>query len=214
MTCVSGQSLADIAEPSHQALSEAVTQYLKDHGDLCVGKPTWPRDLTAEQRQSNSNDAIQLPVLEHLGLVESKQIPASVAGGAATVPAQSSQPAASTEAVTRYSLTAKGQQYFLHKKRTVLGIHGQSLEQDADLCVASLSLDKVVKWSPPEQVKGHLQTIAQYTYHIKSADWMDDQEARKVFPVAARIIHGQGNLLMSVPVQLQDGKWLAVLPTQ
>ena len=41
-----------------------------------------------------------------------------------------------------------------------------------------------------------------------------DAEARKAFPVVDRIIRGQGNLLMSVNVQLQDGKWMPVLPGQ
>jgi hypothetical protein len=71
-----------------------------------------------------------------------------------------------------------------------------------------------VKWSPPEQAHGHLETMVRYTYHIKSANWMADAEARKAFPVVDRIIRGQGNLLMSVNVQLQDGKWMPVLPGQ
>ncbi|MDR3415242.1 MAG: hypothetical protein P4L83_03565 [Nevskia sp.] len=195
-----GPAYADTAQPSQQALTLAVKQYLTDHGDLCVGKSTWPRDLTAEDRQSYSNDAVQLPVLERLGLVESKEIPA--------------QAAASSAPVRRYSLTAKGRQYYLQKKRTTLDVHGQPVEQDADLCLASLSLDKVVKWSPPEQVHGHLETVVRYTYSIKSADWMTDPEAREAFPVVSRIIRGQNNLLMSVNVRLQDGRWMPVLPGQ
>ena len=85
---------------------------------------------------------------------------------------------------------------------------------DADFCVAHLTLDKVVKWSSPEQVHGHPQMLVRYTYRIKSADWLADPEARKVFPVVDRIIRGQGNLLMSVTVQQQDGRWVPVLPGQ
>jgi hypothetical protein len=80
--------------------------------------------------------------------------------------------------------------------------------------VAHLSLDKVVKWSPPEQVHGHPETVVRYTYHVRSADWMADPQARQVFPVADRIIRHQGNLLMSATVELQDGKWMPVLPGQ
>jgi hypothetical protein len=43
---------------------------------------------------------------------------------------------------------------------------------------------------------------------------MEDPEARKVFPVVDRIIRGQRNLLMTVNVRLQDGKWIPVLPGQ
>jgi hypothetical protein len=192
MACVAGVSQAGTAEPSHRALNRAVTHYLSDHGDLCVGKFSWPRIVTEEDRQAGSNDAVQLPVLERLGLVESTEISAPPA--------------------RRYSLTAKGRQYYLQKKRVTLGAHDQPAEHDEDLCVARLSLDKVVKWSPPEQQHGHLESVVRYTYQIKSADWMADPEARKVFPVVDRIIRGRGNLLMSVTVQLRDGRWIPVLP--
>jgi hypothetical protein len=223
-----GLAHANIAQPSQRALTSAVTQYLSDHGDLCVGKFTWPRVVTQEDRLAGTNDAVQLPVLERLGVVESTEIsapasatPASLAPAAAdaTVNAatQGSQPGAAAATVgtaTRYSLTAKGRQYYLQKKRVTLGAHDRPVEHDEDLCVAHLTLDKVVKWSPPEQAHDHLETMVHYTYHIKPANWMADAEARKVFPVVDRIIRGQGNLLMSVSVQLQNGKWMPVLPGQ
>ena len=195
-----GLAHANTTQPSQRALTGAVTQFLSDHGDLCVGKFTWPRVVTQQDQLAGTNDAVQLPVLERLGLVESTEIP---------VPA-----AATAETARRYSLTAKGRQYYLQKKRITLGAHDQPVEHDEDLCMAHLTLDKVVKWSPPEQAHGHLETMVHYTYHIKSAEWMADTEARRVFPVVDRIIHGQGNLLMSVNVQLQDGKWTPVLPGQ
>jgi hypothetical protein len=195
-----GATHANVAQPGERSLTSAVTQYLSGHGDLCVGKFTWPRVVTEEDRLAGTNDAVQLPVLERLGLVESTEI---------------SQPAAAGAAVARrYSLTAKGRQYYLQKKRITLGAHDQPVEHDKDLCVAHLTLDKVVKWSPPEQAHGHLETMVHYTYRIKSADWTADTEVRKVFPVVDRIIRGQGNLLMSVNVRLQDGKWMPVLPGQ
>jgi endonuclease/exonuclease/phosphatase (EEP) superfamily protein YafD len=63
-------------------------------------------------------------------------------------------------------------------------------------------------------VHGHPETVVRYTYHVKSVDWMADPQARQVFPVADRIIRHQGNLLMSATVELQDGKWMPVLPGQ
>jgi hypothetical protein len=223
-----GLAHANITQPSQRALTGAVTQYLSDHGDLCVGKFTWPRVVTQEDRLAGTNDAVQLPVLERLGLVESAEIQAPAAAtpassaptpadanvNAAVQGSQPGAPAATAGTARRYSLTAKGRQYYLQRKRITLGAHDQPVEHDEDLCVAHLTLDKVVKWSPPEQAHGHLQTMVHYTYHIKSADWTADSEARKVFPVVDRIIRGEGNLLMSVSVQLQDGKWMPVLPGQ
>jgi hypothetical protein len=215
------------AQPSQRELTSAVAHYLSDHGDLCVGKFTWPRVVTQQDQLARTNDAVQLPVLEHLGLVESTEIPAPAAAtpasftpaadanrDAAAQGSQSGSAAAPAETAKRYSLTAKGRRYYLQKKRITLGAHDQPVEHDKDLCVARLSLDKVVKWSSPEQVHGHPETAVRYTYHVKSADWMADPQARQAFPVADRIIRNQGNMLMSVTVELQDGKWMPVLPGQ
>jgi hypothetical protein len=219
----SGELQAGAVQPSERELTSAVARYLSDHGDLCVGKFTWPRVVTQEDQRAHTNDAVQLPVLERLGLVESTEISApaastpAAADATARAAAQGSQvgsTAAAAETARRYSLTAKGRRYYLQKKRITLGVHDQPVEHDQDLCVAHLSLDKVVKWSPPEQVHGHPETVVRYTYHVRSADWMADPQARQVFPVADRIIRHQGNLLMSATVELQDGKWMPVLPGQ
>lgn len=193
--CVAGAALATPAAPSAAVLKVAVTHYLQDHGDLCVGKVSWPRDVSDADRQASSNDAVQLPVLQRLGLVQSQVLPGSAH-------------------ITRYSLTDKGRQFYLHKKRTTLGAHDQPVEQDADLCVARLSLDKVVKWTPPAQTHGHRESVVWYTYHIQAAGWMADPQARKVFPVVDEIIRGQGHLLMTATVKEQAGSWVPVLPGQ
>jgi hypothetical protein len=222
----SGPLQAGTAQPSERELTSAVTHYLSDHGDLCVGKFTWPRVVTQQDQLARTNDAVQLPVLEHLGLVESTEIsapatakPASWTPAAAEATTEaaapgspSGSPPAAAETARRYSLTAKGRRYYLQKKRITLGAHDQPVEHDQDLCVARLSLDKVVKWSPPEQVHGHPETVVRYTYHVKSADWMADSQARQVFPVVDRIIRNEDHMLMSVTVALQDGKWMPVLP--
>jgi hypothetical protein len=181
---------ASIAEPNQEQLSHAVTQFLVDHGDLCMAKYTWPRDVTAEDQQAQTNDALQLPVLERLGLVKSQDV----------------------ESGKRYWLTHKGQKYYSKKKRTTLGIHGDAQEHGADFCVASLTLDKVVKWTPPDDPKLQTERIVSYTYRIKAADWMSDSDARKVFPIVDRIIQGQGKLQMTATVEWRDGQWVPVMP--
>jgi hypothetical protein len=194
--------------PSEKDLAPAVQAFLADHGDLCLAWYTWPRELTAEQQHSGLNEAVQLPVLERLGLVESTEIPADAAH-------QESQPGVSSPGPgRRYSLTAKGRHYYLQRKRTTLGLHGETVAHDADFCVARLSLDKVIKWTAPEPLQGHLETLVKYTYRIKSADWISDDQVRKVFPMVDRIVRGAGKLEMTATVQRQDGKWVPVLPGQ
>ncbi len=181
---------ASIAEPKQQELSHAVTQFLVDHGDLCMAKYTWPRDVTAEDQQAQTNDALQLPVLERLGLARSKDVSTG----------------------KRYWLTQKGRKYYSKKKRTTLGIHGDPEEHGGDFCIASLTLDKVVKWTPPDDPKLQAERIVSYTYRIKAADWMADSGARQVFPIVDRIIRGEGKLQMTATVELKDGQWMPVLP--
>jgi hypothetical protein len=206
--CLLGGVAGASVGPSRPMMVQAVKQYLNEHGDLCVGKSTWPRFVTEEDRRAGSNDALQMPVLERLGLVESADVSIPLTQVTSTEATAGSAPA------KRYSLTAKGREFYLHKKLTVLGAHGQPVERAADFCVARLSLDKVVKWSSPEEAHGHVETVVSYTYKVKPADWMVDPEARKVFPVVDRIIHGQGNALMTATLQVQNGKWVPVLPGQ
>jgi|HubBroStandDraft_2_1064218.scaffolds.fasta_scaffold94893_1 hypothetical protein len=209
-----GLTRAATVQPSPRDMTRAVKQFLAEHGDLCMAKYTWPRDVTAADRDAHSNDAVQLPVLERLGLVASTQIPLPAPAVAISDAPASAPAAAPVEPDRRYSLTAKGRRYYLQKKRTTLNVHSEPVEHDADFCVARLSLDKVVKWTPPEQVHDHLQTVARYTYKIKAAVWLSEPDARKVFPVVDRIIRGAGTLEMTATVQQQNGKWVPVLPGQ
>lgn len=202
LACVAGLCQASVGEPDQQALAHAVTQFLSDHGDLCMAKYTWPRDVTPEDQGAQSNDSLQLPVLERLGLVRSKDVRA---------PQADSQ---SAPMVKRYWLTAKGQKYYLKRKRTTLGIHGEPEEHDGDFCIASLTLDKVVKWTPPDDPRRQAERIVSYTYRIRAADWMSDPGARKVFPIVDKIIRGERKLEMTATVQLRDGQWVPVLPGQ
>jgi hypothetical protein len=206
--CLLGGVAQASAGASRPLMTQAVKQYLNEHGDLCVGKYTWPRFVTEEDRRAGSNDALQMPVLERLGLVESADVPVPLTQATVTEATAGSAPA------KRYSLTAKGREFYLQKKLTILGAHDRPVERAADFCVARLSLDKVVRWSSPEEAHGHVETVVSYTYKVKPADWMVDPEARKVFPVVDRIIHGEGNALMTATLQVQNGKWVPVLPGQ
>jgi hypothetical protein len=198
--CMTGAH-AGTANPKPKELTRAVQEFLSDHGDLCLALYAWPRDVTPEDRQAGSNEAVQMPVLERLGVVRSEEIGLPAAG-------ETSEP------TKRYSLTDEGRQYFLRKKRITLDVHSQPEEHDADFCVAHLTLDKVIKWSPPEPVHDRVQTVVAYTYHIKAASFLDDPEARKVFPMVDRIVRGAGTLMMTATVQLQNGHWVPVLPGQ
>ena len=204
--------------PRNKDIVRGVQAFLAQHGDLCVAKYDWPRDVTALDREAGTNDALQLPVLEKLGLVESVELPsgpASQESAAAAIGVQSSAPLSPQLAppapAKRYSLTAQGRQYYLQKKHVVIGAHDIPTEHEADFCLARISLDKVVKWLPPDQADGGWRTTASYTYHIKPVSWLSDPEAQQVFPVAARLVAGQGTLQLTADLVLRDGKWVPAL---
>jgi len=214
LACACGTSQGKVPEPGKGTLTRAVNRYLADHGDLCVGKFAWPREVSDEDRQTRSNDAVQLPVLERLGLVTSEVVELSAPAAPEASSASGASPAPAPASVRRYSLTDKGRRFYLEKKRTTVGAHGAVVEHDRDLCVATVSLDRVIRWTPPEESHGHLETLVRYTYHIKPVDWMLDPQARQVFPVVDRLIRGESRTLMSVSVEFEDGKWVPVLPGQ
>src|ERR1700753_1009765 len=108
-----GVAYASATDPRPKDLTRAVKVFLADHGDLCMDKYTWPRDITDGDAYTDPNDAVQLPVLERLGVVQSTSIGAT----------------------KRYTLTDKGQKYYLKKKHTTLGPHDTPTEHDADFCV-------------------------------------------------------------------------------
>ena len=208
-----GVSLANSTTLTAKDFTPAVKAFLADHGDLCLAWYTWPRDLTAADQETGMNEAVQLPVLERLGIVQSESPLAPAAIGADST-APSADQTAHPAPTKRYSLTPKGRKYYLNRKRETLSVHGKTEVHDGDFCVAHLTLDKVIKWSPPDQVGNHLETVVRYTYHIDPVPWMSDPEARRVFPVVDKIIRGAGKLEMTASVKQQDGKWVPVLPGQ
>jgi cytochrome c peroxidase len=80
--------------PSYASLRPALERYLADNGELCLGKPAWPIEVTERDRLAGTRDAVQMPVLEKLGIAVSS-------GGA----------------VTRYDLTEKGRPFYQAKRK-------------------------------------------------------------------------------------------------
>src|SRR5579871_4046556 len=81
-------------DPDRAALERGLQAYLERRGDLCVGHPRWPIDVPPDAQ--GTADAIQLPVLEQLGLVSSKVIQVRQDGAATPFQAR------------RYQLTSAG----------------------------------------------------------------------------------------------------------
>ena len=199
LLAIAAASLVCAAHASTPALSQkslkpAVEQYLQAHGNFCLGKFTWPIAVSEHDRQVGTNDAIQMPVLEKLGIVTSSVTPGN-------------------PSVTQYDLTDEGRKYYLIKKTVTLGPADKPIDHPGDFCAAKLKLDRVVRWEPAAVVDGHAHTTVNYTYELASAaDWTRDPEIQRVFPMIHRIVEGAGKLQLTQAFEWTKKGWVPVTP--
>jgi hypothetical protein len=180
--------------PSQKNLKPAVRKYLHEKGNFCLGKLEWPIAVTDGDRKARTSDAVQMPVLEKLGVV-------TVAD------------AASDPTIKEYSLTETGRKYYLLKPTTTVNLEGQKIKHPGDLCPAKLQLDKVVSWLPPTVVDGQTQTTVTYTYTVAdAAEWTRDAQARKVFPMMTRILDNPGSQQLVQLFAWSGHGWVALTP--
>ena len=162
-------------EANRDSFTAAVNGYLDKRGDLCLGKYDWPIEVSAQEIQTGGRNAVQLPVLEKLGVVRSKAVSAD----------DHSQQGEAPLVVRRYELTETGKKYYL--KREGAG----KAEHPADFCAAKLSLDKIVAWEVHEH-GAQSEAVVTYTYRVDAAPWAMDADAQRVFPAVARVLSGAG----------------------
>jgi cytochrome c peroxidase len=177
---------------SAEALNPAVEEYLQEKGHLCLGKFSWPIAVSDHDRQIGAKDAVQMPVLEKHGLV---------------------LPSAGKASITQYDLSEAGRKYYLLKKTVTLGSGDEPTMHRGDLCGATLRLERLVHWEPPEIINGRPQTTVKFTYRIaEPADWILEADINKVFPMVHRILIGAGSLELEQAFAWSGSHWVAVVP--
>jgi hypothetical protein len=191
--CVAHDSaLRPIQTPT--AFAAAVQRFLDDKGGYCLGKPDWPRQVTDVDRRKHKPDALQMPVLERLGVV----------AGA---------PVGADSTAVEYALTAAGLKFYVDYPATSVAATALAQPRPGDLCVAHLRVLKVTKWTPVEVADGTATTMVSYTYAVsKAAPWTDDPDFRKVFPLVAQILSSGNQLEMMLPLQWTGRAWVAAVP--
>ena len=198
--CTGGERQANQAN-----FTQAMTTYLNQRGDLCLAKNRWPIDVTSSEFDSgNSRNAVQMPVLEKLGVVASSTV---------TVDKTDEDGVKSSEPAKRYVLSDMGKQFYLTRAPRKHPSGDRFADASADLCAVHLTLDKVVGWEAaanPDKKGGSAETVVTFTYQAKAAPWANDMAARKVFPMVDTILRGAGTLqLKEAFVQGATG-WEAV----
>jgi hypothetical protein len=178
--------------PNPQVLGAALTRYLAEYGQLCVGKYDWPITVRPQDAGNGERNAIQMPAMAEAGLV---------------------QPLPTSDGAMTYRLTDTGRQYYWPRKVNRRdGTPGQV--EVHDFCAGRLALDQVVRWTAPVQVGDHLESTATYTYSVSPAPWTAEPRLQQVFPMIDRVIKGQHKALLAQRLRFADGKWEAVLSVE
>ena len=181
-------------------LTTGMEAYLAKRGDLCLAKNVWPIDVTQREIDAGGRNAIQMPILEKMGLVSYS---------VATVRATADGVSADIK-VRRYDLTDEGKKYYLHKEMRSIKSDGDIKIQQGDLCAAKLTLDKVVGWEVSKTSGNEKMVVVNYTYKADAAPWTKDIDVQHVFPMVDRIVKGAGTMQLQESFKLTPDGWVAV----
>ena len=174
--------------PDKTMLGTAVTRYLAERGQLCVGKYDWPITVTPRDAENGQRNALQLPAMAQAGLVQ------ATPGDAGAV---------------TYTLSETGRTYYWPRKvERRDGIPGQMNVRD--FCAGRLTLDQVVQWTAPVLVGAHYESTVSFTYAVAPAPWTADPRLQQVFPMIARVIKGQHGARLAQRMRFVDGRWEAL----
>jgi hypothetical protein len=187
-------------DPSRDNFERGMRTYLEHRGELCIGKSSWPIEVTASDVKMRTRDAVQMPVFEKMGLVKSTDL-------IVDTPSDDGPPHAVE--VKRYELTEAGRSNWREHE---LGVNpaGQTISA-GDFCVARFSLGKVVRWdvTKPTAATDPAHAIVSYTYVVDSPAWTKDPEVQRVLPAVARFVNGSGGAELEQPFTLTPDGWVA-----
>lgn len=169
--------------------------YLRQRGDLCVGRPSWPIDVPEADSGVRASDALQLPVLERLGLATSTVLPVRVDGRETPF------------RVRRFRLTAAGREHYIDR-RTRAPVSPDDSAGRADFCVARLGLRDVESWDL-QLHGGAPAAVVSYTYTVEAPAWTRDPGFQRTFPAVARVLRGAGTAKLVEGFTLTADGWTA-----
>ncbi len=179
--------------PDRANFTAALNDFLAQRGHVCLAKYDWP--VTVAAGTARSPDARQMQVLEKLGLAAGRDAPAS-------------RKNAGSAAAREYVLTDEGRRNYLHVP-VVVRTATENVTHPADLCAATLTLDRLVGWDQPQTRDGRTATSLLFTYRIAPAPWVRAPDVLQAFPALARAIESEGVMQLRVGVHLARQGWVA-----
>lgn len=169
--------------PNRANFTAALDDFLAQRGHLCLAKYDWPVTVAAG---AHVPDAQQMPALAKAGLVAGKE----------------------NHGAVEYALTAEGQKHYLHVP-VVIRTATRKVTHAADLCAATLTLDRLVGWDAPQTRDGRRATSLLFTYRIAPEPWARTPEVLHAFPILAHAIEGEGTMQLRIGMHLTDRGWVA-----
>ncbi len=183
--------------PDATAFAAPMRTYLAARGRLCLAKTAWPIDVTQHEVDIGARNALQMPVLERLGLVSSSVAEVDV----------DDEGTAHHMKVRRFALTDAGRAFYMARTTA-----SRPAAPVSDFCAATLSLDHVVGWDVQKNADGATErAVVTYTYKVDAAPWTADAGVQRVFPMVAGVVRGAGTAeLQESFVRTAGGGWVAV----
>jgi hypothetical protein len=187
--------------PEANDIRAALESFLREHGDVCLGKTKWPVVVTSEDVERGTSDAIQMPVLAQHGIV-------TLTSSASGERFASASPAPAIERAQRYELTARGKSVYLEREKP--GVLARATERD--LCAAHLTLERILDVTERATGGDERQTVVRYTYRVTAPGWVKEPDVERAFPLLTLIVRGEGSLALEQRFTLRNGRWLALDP--
>ncbi|CAG2129336.1 hypothetical protein D3C81_840910 [compost metagenome] len=188
--------------PNEANFRAALEKQLEAHGDLCIGRHRWPVDVPDLPVAGTLRDGIQMPALEHAGLVAHTR---------AEMTLRHQNGETETVKALRYDLTDKGRGFVnAHPKTAAKGAD----TAEPDLCYGHVRVNKVTGWDTPkasgsgsDDKPAHATATVRYTYMLDPAPWASDAAVQGAFPVLARVVRGSGTMALTQQLVATSGGW-------
>lgn len=185
-------------DSTRKALTTALKEFLAQRGDICLAKYDWPIDVSARDVAAKTRDAVQMPVMEQLGLVKHSE--------GYVVYKTDGQPEEKVP-TKRYELTELGRSFY-KTRETVSHPHtGQNVTHHGDLCAGHLGLDSIVRVDAADGSTSRVNVS--YLYSFAPEAWVKDGQIREVFPMLDMLIKGQGKQAMTQRFHFDGQAWVA-----
>lgn len=194
-------------EVSEDILGAAVSKYLDQTGNLCLGVTSWPVDVTPgdidlANRTPSAGPAGKMRALESLGLVSAVDTEVVREGWGGAVRRYQ---------VRRYKLSDAAKPYIRSWEIASFNPDGGPQTRTlTDLCWSKRVLDKINGWEGPHRDTDFKVVVATYTYKLaQSAAWANDAKIQAAFVGIKIAMDGAGKKQDFVSLNWTADGWKA-----